>query len=85
MTKAKRAAPTREDVLHFCGDLDDETVVAILALEPSYEDLEEVAAWLAGESDVMGEERLPLAGTASRIYELLAPDEEEEPRPAGLP
>ena len=85
MTKAKRAAPTRDDVLHLCGDLDDETIVAILALEPSHEDLEEVAAWLAGESDLMGEERLPLAGRAGRIYELIAPEEEDEPRQAALP
>jgi hypothetical protein len=85
MTKAKRPAPTRDDVLHLCGELDDETIVAILALEPSHEDLEEVAAWLAGESDVMGEERLPLAGRAGQIYELIASDEEEEPRRAAYP
>jgi hypothetical protein len=42
------------------------------------EELEEAAAWLAGESDVMGEERLPLTGAAAKVYEIIARDELSE-------
>jgi len=67
--------PTRDDVIHLLGDVTDHKVVAILATGASLEQLEEAAAWLAGESDVMGEERLPLAGAAAKVYDIIARDE----------
>ena len=67
--------PTRENVVHLLGDVSDHKVVEILKTGATLEDLEEAAAWLAGESDVMGEERLPLTGAAAKVYEIIARDE----------
>jgi hypothetical protein len=33
-------------------------------------------AWAAGESDVMGAARQPLAGRAAQVYEIIAADSE---------
>ncbi len=70
--------PTRDDVIHLLGDISDHKVVEILETGATLEELEEAAAWLAGESDVMGEERLPLAGAAAKVYEIIARNEEME-------
>ena len=67
--------PTRDDVIHLLGDVSDHKVVEILETGTTLEQLEEAAAWLAGESDVMGEERLPLTGAAAKVYEIIARDE----------
>ena len=67
--------PTRDDVIHLLGDISDHKVVEILETGATLEQLEEAAAWLAGESDVMGEERLPLTGAAAKAYEIIARDE----------
>ena len=67
--------PTRDDVIHLLGDVSDHKVVEILETGATLEQLEEAAAWLAGESDVMGEERLPLTGAAAKVYEIIARDE----------
>ena len=67
--------PTRDDVIHLLGDVSDHKVVEILETGATLEQLEEAAAWLAGESDVMGEERLPLAGAAAKVYDIIARDE----------
>jgi len=67
--------PTRDDVIHLLGDISDHKVVEILETGATLEQLEEAAAWLAGESDVMGEERLPLTGAAAKVYDIIARDE----------
>jgi hypothetical protein len=67
--------PTRDDVIHLLGDISDHKVVEILETRATLEQLEEAAAWLAGESDVMGEERLPLTGAAAKVYDIIARDE----------
>ena len=67
--------PTRDDVIRLLGDVSDHKVVEILETGATLEQLEEAAAWLAGESDVMGEERLPLTGAAAKVYEIIARDE----------
>ncbi len=67
---------TADDVRAMVGDISDAKITAVLATNPSFEDLEEAVAWAAGESDVMGEERLPLSRTAARVYEIVAADED---------
>lgn len=67
--------PTREDLVHYLGPLDDHKALEILTLEPSWKDLEIVAAFLAGANDVMGEERKRLSGNAALIYEIVSRDE----------
>lgn len=73
---------TAQDVFEVCGEIDDAKVVAIVEAQPSYEELEEAAAWIAEEGDVPREDRHPLSGKAAVVYEILAtelePDTERE-------
>lgn len=68
-------AVTHEMVVGLIGEIGNARIAAILALSPTPEDLEEAVAWAAGESDVMGEERLPLTGMAAQVYDILTVDE----------
>ena len=65
---------TAEDVLEICGEIDDTKVVAIVEARPSYEDLEEAAAWLADEGDPLREMARPLSGKAAIVYRILEPE-----------
>ena len=70
------------DVRHVLGDLSDHMVVEILATRATMSELQEAAAHLAQETDVMGELERPLTGRALRIYDLVRSVEEQwdEPR-----
>lgn len=67
---------TRDDIIHLFGEVNDHRVVEILETDANLEELEEAATWLADESDVMGEARIPLTGRAGQVYEILARDKE---------
>lgn len=67
---------TSADVKHLLGDIDAHNVAEIVESGATITELEEVAAHLALETDVMGELRRPLSGRALWIYELLRRDEE---------
>ena len=67
---------THDMVVGLVGEIGNAKIAAILAAGPTLEDLEEAVAWAAGESDVMGEERLPLSGVAGQVYDILTADEE---------
>lgn len=64
-----------EDIIRMFGTIDDHRVLEILELQPSSGDLEVALAYLNDMSDVMGEERLPLSGTAAGVYEIVTRDE----------
>ena len=59
------------------GDIDDDKVIEILELKPTYADLELAAAWATGNGDVFAKEGRPIAGTAAAILEILTADDEE--------
>jgi len=65
---------THHDIVRLLGDMNDHSIVEILETGANMEQLEEAAAWLAGENDVMGDARLPLEGTAARVYDILIRD-----------
>lgn len=67
----KEKQPTRDDVVHLFGPLNDQVVVEILDVNASYAELEEVALRLAQEDDVLGEMRRPLDGAAALVYDIL--------------
>ncbi len=67
---------TRDDIIHLFGEVNDHRVVEILETDANLEDLEEAATWLADESDVMGEARIPLTGRAGQVHEILARDKD---------
>jgi predicted translin family RNA/ssDNA-binding protein len=64
------------EIHHLFGPIDDHRAVEIMDLDPSSGELEIAAAYFAGLTDVMGEERRPLSGTAAKIYEIVSRDED---------
>jgi hypothetical protein len=61
----------RTDIQHLFGPIEDHLTREILDLDPTLAELEVAAAYAAGMTDVMGEERTPLSGNAARIYEIV--------------
>ena len=76
MPDDKPQALAASEVRHLCGDVADWKVSAILATGADVDDIEAAIAWAAGEDDVMGEERRPLAGAAAAVYDILTADDE---------
>ena len=74
-SQGAKQAVTHDIVLEMVGEIGNAKIAAILAVAPTLEDLEEAVAWAAGESDVMGAERLPLSGVAAQVYDILTVDE----------
>ena len=72
------ALATVDDLRHFFGDIDDEQAAQILALEPTVDQVEQAAVWLAGEGDRLSREGRPLEGVVAAIFDILANDQEED-------
>lgn len=68
--------PTHKDIIALFGEMTDHSVVEILETGANLEQLEEAAAWLAGETDVMEGAQLPLQGPAARVYDIAVRDPE---------
>jgi hypothetical protein len=64
-------AVTRDEVKRLFGDISDHMVVEIEQSGATIVELEEVAAHLAQETDVMGELERPLTGRALVLYNML--------------
>lgn len=75
---AAQAIATRADVLRLLGDLDDETVAAVLQLAPTLMEIEEAAVWLDGEGSTAFRRGHPQNARLTKILELV--DTDEEPR-----
>ncbi len=67
---------SRREFLETAGDIEDAKVAAIEPSAATREQLEEAVAWASGESDVIGNERLPLSGVVEQLYEILTADED---------
>lgn len=67
---------SHHDVARLLGDIGAHNIAEILASGASIAELEEVAAHLAQETDVMGELERPLTGRARRIYDLIRRSED---------
>lgn len=63
--------PSYEEIKRLFGDLDDHTVAEIENSSATMPELEEVAAHLAQETDVMGDLHRTLSGRALAVYNLL--------------
>lgn len=82
MSKTPTRQSTKQDVTHemvvgLVGEIGNAKIAAILAAGPTPEDLEEAVAWAGGQSDVMGEERLPLTGVAAQVCDILTVDQDD--------
>jgi hypothetical protein len=74
---AETSVPSSE-VRRLFGDIDDHYVEEIIESGANIAELEEVAAHLANETDVMGELEKPLTGRALRIFQILRRDEDQQ-------
>ncbi len=74
--KATKPSLTHDEILGVAGDIGDAKAAAIEATGATREELEEAVAWAVGESDVMGDMRLPLAGRTAALYDILTADED---------
>jgi hypothetical protein len=70
-------AATARDVRRLLGELDAAKIADILALRPSLAELEQTAAWVAGEGDVPAQEGHPLTGKAAAIYDITEAAEDD--------
>ncbi|MBM3510132.1 MAG: hypothetical protein FJX61_08365 [Alphaproteobacteria bacterium] len=70
MTPAHGAGANTADVRAIFGDLDDETVAAVLATGASHAELVEAEAWL-GAADAMGELEKPMPTRVARVLAIL--------------
>lgn len=79
-------AVTSDVVRHFFRDMDDHTVAAILALEPTIAQLEEAVTRMRGAEETFAGLRAE-GGVVARIIELAGVEEaagyDEEARPRG--
>jgi hypothetical protein len=71
----RQAVASAEEVRHFAGAISDHTVVEILSLEPTKEDIEIAVVYAEGEAEFAGKEGHSLLGKSARIYELLMADD----------
>lgn len=78
MTEQKRPLIASE-IREILRRPDDELVTAILALEPTREDLLEATAWLSADDDQRRERHEALHGKVAAIFELLDARIIEEP------
>jgi hypothetical protein len=70
---------THGDLRHILGEMDDETAVAILALDPNVAQIEEANLWLSGGEEVLAKEHRPVDAVVDKILELMAVEDEEPP------
>lgn len=78
MTLAGNAEATAEDVTQLLGDVDSETLLAIMELHPTLADLEEAALRVAGNGEAVGGRSA--TGVVAAILDLIEAVEEEDRR-----
>ena len=66
-----------ETIRRMTGPISDVQLADILLLKPSAAEMEEAMLW-AEREDELGKRGHPLTGKAAAIFDILAPDEENE-------
>jgi len=74
------ATVTGDDISRLLGGLDERKTLDILALRPTFAEVEQAAVWLTGDGDVLAKSGHPLAGVVAEIVDILTPDEDEPPK-----
>lgn len=72
-----------DDVIRLFGDLDTQTLIAILALQPTIADLEEAALRSVGNGEAVGGRQA--SGVVAEILDLIDTGDEEPGAPAPGP
>ena len=68
----------RADVTQLLGALDDAGITEILAMRPTRVELEEAAAWLEGQGDMVDRAGHALTPRIAVILDIIERDEEDE-------
>ncbi len=68
---------TRDDLKAVLGQIDEDKVIAILELEPTLSELEEAAALLTGDSDILAKSGHHPSERVAEIVDILTADEDE--------
>lgn len=66
--------PTRDEIVHLVGDVEDATVMAIEATQATYVEIEEAVKWANGDAEQLGKAGRPLSGPAEAVYNILLTD-----------
>lgn len=81
MSPEPTAKPTEhvasDDIKAVLGELDEATLLEIVALRPTIRDLEEAVTWLSGDRDIFGAGE-PLKEVAAEIVTILRANEEDD-------
>lgn len=59
------------DVIRLAGDLDDETVVAVIATGATCTDVEQAVKWANGDAEELGKSGHPLIGASAAVFDIL--------------
>jgi hypothetical protein len=73
---------TKDELLHLVGKVDDATLMEILALSPTFAEVEEAVLWAEGEADALAKSGHNLNGKAARVFEILTAESEEDEQSA---
>jgi hypothetical protein len=73
--QAKVRPLTSEEVRQLVGPVSDATLAAVLALQPSIEDLEVAVNYLEGEGSAMDRLGHSLTGKVAQLYDILSTDD----------
>lgn len=68
----------RADVVQLFGELDDEDILQLLAMQPTIMELQEAAAWLEGEGDILARAGHPMTPRIAGILEIVDRRDEED-------
>jgi hypothetical protein len=63
-----------EEIRALVGDLDAETVAAIISTGAEYAEIQQAVIWISGEDDTLGKTAHPLTGAAAKVNDILAAD-----------
>jgi len=69
---------TRADFKRILGELDEPTIIELLAVDPNLEELQEAAICLAGDQDVLAKSGHHVSSKASRVVEIISATEEQD-------
>lgn len=59
------------DVIRLTGDLDDETVVAVIATGATAADIEQAVKWAGGDAEALGKSGYSLTGVPAAVFDIL--------------
>lgn len=69
-----------EEIRHAVGDIGEDRLAAILALRPTFEELEQAVMWADAIAESQPDGEWPLSGKVGEIFEILTIDLEDEGR-----